>query len=140
MSERSRKKARRNSYKSAAQKVPPSQRPDTPAPLSKPRNKMRVAHAQQQLAQLRPDLLAMKRRTSQAVDRRPLADAQLEASPPPAPEQASRFAAARMERARSAQVSLEGANLDPGKCRPKDNTPKKGGGSSRDFHLWKKTC
>lgn len=138
MSERSRKRARQDARRNPVKAVPPSQRPTTPAPASKARNAFRVARVQRQVAVQLPGIIREGKRDK--VDRRPQGDLQPEVAPPPGPTEASRFAAARAERARSAQVSLEGAKPDPGKCRPKDNTPKKGGGSGREFHLWKKTC
>lgn len=135
MSERTRRKARQ--AKRATARAPQMRDIAAPSPPSSMRSTFKVAAANRQIADQLPTVIRQrsgeKRPRQFAQDRSPVQAVTVNAPSDPKKTIAS---------ARPAPgVDLRSQPIDePGKCRPKDNTPKGSGGSGRSFHLWKKTC
>lgn len=135
MSERTRRKARQ--AKRATARAPQIRDIAPPSPPSSMRSTFKVAAANRQIADQLPSVIRQrsgeKRPRQLRLDRSPVQAATVNAPSDPKKTIASERPAPGVD-LRSQAVD------EPGKCRPKDNSPKASGGSGRSFHLWKKTC
>lgn len=135
MSERSRKRERQAKRAAARAPVPTYTKPAPPASM---RSTFKVAQANRVIAEQLPTVIRQrsgeKRASSIRLDRSPV-QAVTMVNQPSDPKKTVNQARQRE------QLTMDRQAIDePGKCRPKDNTPKGSGASSRSFHLWKKTC
>lgn len=135
MSERSRKRARQAKR---AEARAPVQSYTKPTPTPSMRSTFKVAQANRVIAAELPSVIRQrtgeKRASSIRLDRSPVQAATM-VNQPSDPKKT--IAQARQRE----QLTMDRQAIDePGKCRPKDNTPKGSGASSRSFHLWKKSC
>lgn len=136
MSERTRRKARQ--AKRASARAPQIRDIAPASPPSSMRSTFKVAAANRQIADQLPTVIRQRSGEKPSrqlrLDREPVQAATMVNAPSdPKKTVASRRLAPG--------VDLRSQPIDePGKCRPKDNTPKGSGGSGRSFHLWKKTC
>ena len=137
MSERSRKKARQAKRAEARANVQTPIHTKTAPPASM-RSTFKVAQANRVIAAELPTVIRQRSRDKRAssirLDRSPVQAATMVNQPSDPKKTVS-------QGRQREQLTMDRQAIDePGKCRPKDNTPKGSGASSRDFHLWKKTC